>query len=96
LLSLSGKGKDDKIPPGVGPLPPNPGEFVEEIHSRIDLFEVWQSLLESEDEKIRQRAVEKLTEMRYKGVAALADEPQQIFIDIDGVVDTQAAEGATK
>lgn len=74
--------KPEKIPPGESPLPVNPGEFVEEIHRRIDLFESWQKLLESEDEKIKQRAIEKLTEMRYKGAAALADEPQQIVIDL--------------
>ena len=65
-------------------MPDNPAEFVEEIHRRVDLFEVWQKFLESKDDKIRQRAVEKLTEMRYKGAAALADEPQQIVIDMPG------------
>jgi hypothetical protein len=70
------------IPRGEFQLPLHPGEFVEEIHRNADLFIVWKELLNSKDEKIRQRAVEKLTEMRYKGAAALADEPQQIVIDI--------------
>jgi len=74
----------DNIPPGEAPLPSSPADFVEEVHRDTDLFKVWRSLLRSEDEKIRQRAVEKLTEMRYKGAAALADEPQRIIIDMPG------------
>jgi hypothetical protein len=84
------------IPGGEFPLPENPADFVEEIHRRADLFEVWQKLLNHEDPKIQQRAVEKLTEMRYKGVAALADEPQQVVVDIDSAVARRAAEGARK
>ena len=76
--------KTKPIPGGEFPLPDNPGEFVEEIHRRTDLFIVWQKLLNHGDPKIQQRAVEKLTEMRYKGAAALADEPQQIIIDMPG------------
>lgn len=86
----------EKFPGGESPLPDIPGDFVEEIHRRSDLFEVWQSLLNSEDEKVRQRAVEKLTEMRYKGADALADEPEQIVIDIDSAAARRAAEGAKK
>lgn len=78
----AGKSELQKIPPGEGPLPATPSEFVEEIHRRADLFEVWQGLLNFEDIKIKQRAVEKLTEMRYKGVAALEEEPQQIVFDM--------------
>jgi hypothetical protein len=74
----------EEVPPGECPLPEDPAEFVEEIHSRIDLFKIWQGLLRSKDDKLRQRAIEKLTEMRYKGIAALADEPQQIIIDMPG------------
>ena len=88
--------KKKPIPGGEFPLPADPGEFVEEIHRRADLFEVWQRLLNHEDPKIQQRAVEKLTEMRYKGAAALAEEPQQIVVDIDSAVARRAAEGARK
>ena len=70
------------IPGGEFPLPHGPSEFVEEIHRNADLFIVWQGLLNSKDEKIRQRAVEKLTEVRYKGAATLADEPRRIIIDM--------------
>jgi hypothetical protein len=91
-----GDGKAKPIPGGEFPLPDNPGAFVDEIHRRVDLFEIWQKLLSPDDPKIQQRAVEKLTEMRYKGAAALADEPQQIVIDIDSAVARRAAKGATK
>jgi len=89
-------GKTEPIPGGEFPLPADPGDFVEEIHRRADLFEVWQRLLNHTDSKIQQRAVEKVTEMRYKGAAALADEPQQIVNDIDSAVARRAAEGARK
>jgi hypothetical protein len=72
----------EQIPGADSPLPASPGEFVEEIHRRIDLFEVWLGLLREKDDKIRQRAVEKLTEMCYKGAAALAEEPRRIIIDM--------------
>jgi len=78
------QGKPRAIPPGEKPLPADPGEFVEEIHKKIDLTKVWRALLRSKDPKIKQRAAEKLTEMRYKGAAALADEPQRIIIDMPG------------
>jgi hypothetical protein len=79
------RAKDKEPPPVPGgdfPLPLHPGEFVEEIHRNADLFIVWKELLNSKDEKIRQRAVEKLTEMRYKGAASMADEPRRIIIDM--------------
>jgi hypothetical protein len=88
------KEKSEPIPGGEFSLPADPGEFVEEVHRRVDLFKVWEKLLNTEDPKIQQRAVEKLTEMRYKGAAAMADEPQQIVIDIDSAVARRAAEGA--
>ncbi len=49
----------EPIPGGESPLPADAGEFVEEIHRRADLFIVWQELLNSKDDKIKQRAVER-------------------------------------
>jgi hypothetical protein len=74
--------EEDPLPPADFPLPLHPGEFVEEIHRNADLLIAWQRLLNSKDEKVRQRAVEKLTELGYKGAAALADEPRRIIIDM--------------
>jgi hypothetical protein len=60
------------------------------------LIEVWHKLLASKDEKIKQRAVERLTAIRYKGDAALEEEPQQIIFDIDSAVARRSSEGAEK
>src|SRR5260370_1085667 len=49
------------IPGGEFPLPHGPSEFVEEIHPNAALFIVSPGLRNSKDEKIRQRAVAKLT-----------------------------------
>jgi hypothetical protein len=78
----SGTGSTKQVPPGEGPLPDTADEFVDEIHSRIDLFEVWVGLLRSEDEKIKQRAAERLTDLRYKTGSSQAEEPQQIIFDL--------------
>lgn len=72
---------EEDIPPGENPLPLDVEEFVQEIHSKIDLTEVWHSLLRSKDDKIRQRAVERLTDLLYKGPAASGEEPQQVIFD---------------
>jgi len=72
----------EPIPGGESPLPADAGEFVEEIHRRADLFIVWQELLNSKDDKIKQRAVERLTDLRYKTAAGLTEEPQRIVIDM--------------
>jgi hypothetical protein len=93
-MTANAAAKYEKIPPGDAALPATSSDFIEEIHSRIDLVEVWLSLLRNNDLKIRQRAAEKLTELRYKGAAALEDEPQPIVIDIDSAVARRAAEGA--
>lgn len=84
------------IPPGQGPLPGHASDFVEEIHRRIDLIEVWHRLLASKDEKIKQRAVERLTAIRYKGDAAIEEESQQIIFDIDSAVARRSSEGDEK
>lgn len=78
------------MPPGNCPLPDNPAEFVQEIHRKIDLIEVWHGLLRSEDEKIRQRAIEKLTSILYDDGSISAEEPQQIVMDIDSAVARRA------
>ena len=72
---------EKELPPGEHPLPDNPAEFVEEVHRKIDLIEVWHGLLRSKDEKVRQRAIEKLTGMLYED-GALADDDQQIIFDL--------------
>jgi hypothetical protein len=81
-----GKSKAEPESKEITPLPDDISNFVDEIHSRVDLFQVLQDLLESEDEKVKQRALEKILEMKYgKGAAtALADAPTVIW-DVPGV-----------
>ena len=73
---------EKELPRGKYPLPDNPAEFVEEIHRNVDLTEVWHRLLRSKDEKIRQRAIERLTSMLYEDGALSNDDPQQIIFDL--------------
>lgn len=81
--TTTGSGDEQHVPPGNCPLPDNPAEFVQEIHRKIDLIEVWHSLLRSQDEKIRQRAIEKLTSILYDDFAISAEEPEQVVWDFD-------------
>lgn len=97
MVAREKPGRSDRpkrIPRGKTPLPQHPSEFVEEIHEKVDLFKVWKTLLKSPDDKIRQRAAERLTDLRYKLGAAMEEEPQHIVIDIDSAVARRAAEGA--
>jgi hypothetical protein len=88
--------QEKEVPPGKSPLPDHPAEFVQEIHRKIDLIEVWHSLLRSQDDKVKQRAAERLTAMLYEDDAISADDPQQIVLDIDSAVARRAAEGAER
>jgi hypothetical protein len=67
--------------PGEYPLPEDIADFVDEIHSRIDLFEILSDLLGSKDEKVKQRALEKLLEMKYGRSAESNEEPVQIIMN---------------
>jgi len=84
--SASASSEKDKekpeLPAGKYPLPETVGEFVEEIHRKVDITEVWHSLLRSDDEKIRQRAVEGLTDLLYKSDPTSTEDPQQIIFDL--------------
>lgn len=77
-------GAPEKLPPGPGeaPLPDDIADFVDEIHSRVDLFEVLRDLLISDDEKVQQRALEKVLEMKYGKGAASSEEPVQVVLDV--------------
>lgn len=86
----------DPVPPGEFPLPDNVAEFVEEVHRKIDLTEVWHRLLRSKDEKIRQRAVERLTDMLYKDACAFDDDEPGIICDVDSAVARRAAQRASQ
>ena len=70
----------ERLPGGDAPIPDDIADFVDEVHSRVDLFEVLTELLNSKDEKIKQRAAERILEMKYKH-AASGEDPVQIILD---------------
>jgi hypothetical protein len=77
------KSDDDSDKHPFMPLPDDVADFIDEIHIQADLFKVLRQLLKSDDEKIKQRALERLLEMKYgKGPAAQSDEVPQIIVDI--------------
>jgi hypothetical protein len=78
------KPKMPEIPGGTEPLPIDGPEFVEAVHERLDLIALQVMLLRSEDEKIVQRELAYLRELRYgKTVAPSVDDgPVQIIYDV--------------
>jgi hypothetical protein len=95
------KGKSKKgtvdIPPGSEPLPENGPGFVDAMHEHVDIYQACARLVKSDDQKIAQRMVERLLEMKYgKAASASAEEAPEIVIDIDSAVARRAAEGANK
>jgi hypothetical protein len=66
----------EKVPPGMGAMPENRAAFAEAVFARVDLVGAWTRLVNCEDEKIVQRALEKLDEMKYEASAS-SDEPER-------------------
>jgi hypothetical protein len=74
-----------KVPPGREPLPVDGEAFVDAVHAKVDLVRLEVELLNSQDEKIRQRELAYLRELRYGKRAEPADgEPTQIIFDMPG------------
>src|SRR6266404_2925973 len=74
-----------EIPGGSEPLPIDAEAFVDAVHSRVDLVLLEEKLLNSQDEKIVQRELAYLRELRYgKRGAPSDDEPTQIIFDMPG------------
>lgn len=64
-------------------LPADAAAFAEEMHRCVNLFVVGQRLLLSDDEKIVQRALERILEMRYgKGAVGAGEEAPQVQVDL--------------
>jgi hypothetical protein len=71
-------------PPGTEPLPLDGATFVEAVHERVDLISLEEQLLRSADEKIVQRELAYLRELRYGKTASFAsddDLPPRIVFD---------------
>ena len=69
-----------KVPPGREPLPVDGEAFVDAVHAKVDLVRLEVELLNSEDEKIRQRQLAYLRELRYGKRAAVSDDEPTAFI----------------
>jgi hypothetical protein len=71
-----------KIPPALEPLPVDGEAFVDAVHTQVDLVRLEVKLLRSKDQKIVQREVAYLRELRYGKRAPAADDgPQQFIFD---------------
>ncbi len=70
--------------PGIHePLALDAPGFVEEMHARVNLYEVYKELLTADDPKVQQRAVELLLEMKYgRGAPSSAEEPP-LRVDVE-------------
>ncbi|MCU1239912.1 MAG: hypothetical protein JWO71_638 [Candidatus Acidoferrum typicum] len=74
-----------EVPGGTDPLPVDAEAFVDAVHSRVDLVLLEERLLHSLDDKIVQRELAYLRELRYgKRAGPSDDEPTQIIFDMPG------------
>lgn len=79
------KGKKENpfadVPPGRKPLPRNGEAFVKAVHRRVDLLELEVKLLRHKDEKVVQRELAYLRELRYgKRAPATEEDSEPKFI----------------
>jgi hypothetical protein len=76
-------------PPGTEPLPLDGATFVEAVHERVDLIALEEQLLRSADEKIVQRELAYLRELRYGKTASFSTDddipPRLIFESPDSM-----------
>ena len=63
-------------PPGTEPLPLDGATFVEAVHERVDLIALEEHLLRSADEKIVQRELAYLRELRYGKTASFSTDDE--------------------
>jgi hypothetical protein len=73
-----------RIPPGLAPLPTDGEAFVDAIHAQVDLVRLEVKLLRSKDEKVAQRELAYLRELRYSKHAPVGDDAPQIIFDMPG------------
>lgn len=66
-----------KLPAGIGEMPEDRAAFARAVFAQVDLVGAWAKQVNSDDEKIVQRAIEKLDEMRYESNSARTEERQQ-------------------
>ena len=72
-----------RVPPGLEPLPADGEAFVDAVHAQVDIVQLEVRLLRSKDEKVVQREVAYLRELRYgKRALPVDDEAPQIILDM--------------
>ena len=71
-----------KVVPGLDPLPIDGEAFVDAVHAQVDLVQLEVDLLSSQDDKIVQRELAYLRELRYGKRAPVADDEPQIILDM--------------
>jgi hypothetical protein len=72
-----------EIPPGTEALPIDGEAFVDAVHSRVDLVLLEEKLLNSKDDKVAQRELAYLRELRYgKRAAPIDDDVPRVILDI--------------
>ena len=76
---------DDRRPRASGgaPLAYDAPGFVEEMHARVNLYVEYQKLLEADDLKVKQRALELLLEMKYGRGAPTGSEEPPLRVDVE-------------
>jgi len=70
------------VVPGLEPLPIDGEAFVDAVHKQVNLVQLEVDLLRSKDDKITQRELAYLRELRYGKHAAVADDEPQIILDM--------------
>ena len=70
------------VSPGLEPLPIDGEAFVDAVHTQVDLVQLEVDLLSSKDDKIVQRELAYLRELRYGKRAAPAEDEPQIILNM--------------
>ena len=73
-----------EVVPALDPLPIDGEAFVDAVHAQVDLVQLEVALLSSQDDKIVQRELAYLRELRYGKRAMPADDEPQIIFDMPG------------
>ena len=83
--SHSQKDSEDRrnIPPGRKPLPMDGPAFVDEVHKRMDLIKLQVDLLHSKDDKLVQRELDYLLDLKYGKDARRDDDEPRVSVNIE-------------
>ncbi len=73
-----------EYPPGIDePLASDAPGFVDEMHARVNLYEIGKEFLHTSDLKLKQRTWEYLLEMKYgRGAPATTEEMPRVDVEL--------------